>query len=279
MISLVLEGGTFRPIFSAGIMDALLYNNINLEYVIGVSAGITNGYSYISKQKGRNLDILVNFRHDKRYIGKRNLLKNRSLFGLDFAYDEVPNRLYPFDWDEFYKYTGKVLVGVTNANTGMIEYKNGMKIDKKCTMLRATCAIPYAFPCIELDNEKYYDGGLADPIPIRKAIEDGNDKHIIILTRPKGYIKSLSKTNLVVANRLKRKYPKLEEVLLTRHIKYNDTVKYCEELEKQGKAFIFRPKYSLKSFEKNIEIIKESYKMGYNLVNERLDELVKFING
>lgn len=93
MPSLVLEGGTFRPIFSAGVMDALLDNDIMFPYCIGVSAGITNGVSYISKQKGRNLDVIKNYRNDKRYFGVNNFLKCKSIFGLDFTFDEIPNKL------------------------------------------------------------------------------------------------------------------------------------------------------------------------------------------
>ena len=115
MPSLILEGGTFRPIFSAGVMDALLDNNIMFPYCIGVSAGITNGVSYISKQRKRNLDILITYRNDKRYLGLRNFLKCKSLFGLDFVYGEIPSKLSPFDMETYQKYEGKVLVGVTNA--------------------------------------------------------------------------------------------------------------------------------------------------------------------
>lgn len=151
MPGIILEGGTFRPIFSAGVMDALLDEDIMFPYMIGVSAGICDGFSYISKQKERNLKILMNHRNDKRYMGAGNLLKERSLFGLDFVYDTIPNKLYPFDWKTFNEYKGTIKVGVTNAWTGKAEYKDGMKLDKKCTMLRATCATV----CISNDQSRW----------------------------------------------------------------------------------------------------------------------------
>ena len=193
MPSLILEGGTLRPIFSAGVMDALLDNNITFPYCIGVSAGITNGVSYISKQKGRNLEVVTKYRNDNRYLSYRNFLRCKSIFGLDFVFDEIPNNLIPFDMDTYRKYPGKVLVGVTNAHTGKTEYLNGKDLDDKATMLRATCAIPLLFPVIKINGKEYYDGGLCDPIPIKKAIADGNTKHLIVLTQPKGYKKELSK--------------------------------------------------------------------------------------
>lgn len=273
MPSLILEGGTLRPIFTAGILDALLDNNISFPYCIGVSAGITNGVSYLSKQKGRNLEIIMKYRNDKRYLGYGNFLKCKSLFGLDFVFDEIPNKLVPFDMDTYKKYPGKVLVGVTNAKTGETEYLDGKELDDKATLLRATCAIPIFFPVIKINNNEYYDGGLCDPIPVRKAIEYGNKKHLIILTQPTGYRKELSKKNVFVSKMLSNKYPNLKDAFLTRHENYNATVKFCEELEKQGKAIILRPDYKLESFEKDTNKLQSNYQHGYEMAIKHLDKI------
>lgn len=275
MPSLILEGGTFRPIFSAGIMDALLDNDIMFPYCIGVSAGITNGVSYLSKQRERNLQVIEKYRNDKRYLGFSNFLKCRSLFGLDFVFGEIPNTLLPFDMDTFQRYEGTALVGVTNASTGKPEYLNAKDIDSNCLMLRATCAIPLFFPAIKINDNFYYDGGLSDPIPIRKAITDGNDKHLIILTRPKEYKKSLGRGNKFVAKVFRNKYPNLQEPLLTRHDLYNDTVAFCEKLEEEGKAIILRPSIdnSIDSFEKDVDKLRTAYYYGYTMGLENMERI------
>lgn len=278
MPSLVLEGGTFRPIFTAGVLDALLDNNIIFPYCIGVSAGITNGVSYISKQKGRNLEILTKYRNDKKYFSYRNFLKCKSIFGLDFVFDDIPNKLVPFDMDTYKQYDGKVLVGVTNAKLGKTEYLNGKDLDNKATMLRATCALPIFFPVIKINNKEYYDGGLCDPIPIKKAISDGNEKHLIILTQPTGYKKGLSKKNVLVSKLLSKKYPNLKDSFLTRHEHYNETVKFCEELESQGKAIILRPEYPLDSFEKDVNKLEANYNHGYESAIKHLDAIKSLFN-
>lgn len=280
MPSLILEGGTFRPIFSAGVMDALLDNNIMFPYCIGVSAGITNGVSYISKQKKRNLDILMTYRNDKRYLGLRNFLKCKSLFGLDFVYGEIPNKLSPFDMETYQKYEGKILVGVTNALTGKTEYFDGKELDDNCSILRATCAIPLFFPAIKINDSYYYDGGICDPVPIKKAIDDGNEKHLIILTRPKEYRKDLSKGNIIVSKLFRKKYPNLKEPLLTRHNHYNETIRFCEELEAQGKAVIIRPtlEQSIESFEKDVNKLRDGYNNGYKIAIENLDKIKELFN-
>lgn len=278
MAGIVLEGGTFRPIFSAGIMDALLEEGVMFPYCIGVSAGISFGVSYISKQKGRNLEVLLNCRRDKRYIGTRNLIKCHSLFGLDFVYDEVPNKLYPFDWDTFLQYDGRALVGVTNAETGKAEYLNALEMDKKCTMLQATCAMPLFFPAINCNDSKYYDGGLADSIPIRKAITDGNEKNLIVLTRPKGYRRTLGRDSKIAMRLLRNKYPAMVEVIRERPDMYNETVDFCEELEREGKAVILRPDYTVESMEKDLAVLESNYKHGYDMAMNQMDAIKKLLS-
>ncbi|WP_379133926.1 patatin family protein [Paenibacillus sp. sgz500958] len=273
MPSLILEGGTLRPIFSAGVMDALLEQDLMFPYCIGVSAGICNGFSYISRQKRRNLDILEQYRNDSRYIGYRNFLRCRSLFGLDFIFGEIPAKLIPFDLEVFQNYDGQLLVGVTNALTGQPEYMNGKEVDEQWTMLRASCAIPLFVPAIHMNGTAYYDGGLCDPIPIRKAINDGNQKHLIVLTQPKGYVKEFKKQNAVASRLLKRKYPALEQTLLNRHKVYNETVAFCEQLEQEGHAVILRPSRPLNSFEKDVTRLQDNCNHGYELAQNRMDDI------
>ncbi|MDO5520415.1 MAG: patatin family protein [bacterium] len=277
MISLVLEGGSFRAIFSAGVMDALLDHGIMVDYCIGASAGISNGVSYISKQPKRNLDVFTKYRNDTRYIGRRNLVKQRSIFGLDFVYNQVPNQLVKFDWKTYRSYKGKVVVVTTNALTGKPEYMDGLKMDKSCNMLRATCALPLVFPAIMINDTPYFDGGLSDPIPIRKAIADGCDKHIIILTRPYDYLKDVSKEAKIVAKVYRHKYPKITEDMLNRHIAYNETTKFIKELENEKKAIVFRPERPIESFEKNVDELTKSYQMGYDMAVSRMDEIKQYL--
>lgn len=277
MTGLVLEGGTFRPIFSSGVMDALLKEDVLLPYCIGVSAGISDAYSYISRQIGRNLQIVEAYRNDGRYLGARNLLRCRSVFGLDFVFDEIPNRLIPFDMKTFLSYTGRFVVGVTNARTGKSEYLNGLIDDNRFAASRATCAMPLLFPSIRINGQKYYDGGVADPIPAQKALADGCDRLILVLTQPRGYKKRLSRQTRAAARLLGVKYPALAQTLLERHLVYNRQVEFCESLEKEGRALILRPAAPLDSFEKDVSVLRQTYQQGFDLCAGRMDEIRAFI--
>ena len=256
-------------------MDALIDNDINFDYAIGVSAGITHGFSYFSKQKGRAHDIIKNHRHDKRYIGMRNYFSDRSLFGLRFAYETIGNELYPFDWKAFKANPIKVRIGVTNAHTGEVEYLDGKEIDNTYGMLKATCALPIAFPAIKVGDKEYFDGGITDSIPAKKAYEDGNEKMLIVLTRTDDYVKTLSKGVKIAAKLFKKKYPKVAEAMLRRHEMYNEQLEYCKKLEAEGKAVILRPskETQIKSFEKDLDKMERVYQYGYNLAVENLEKI------
>lgn len=280
MPGLVLEGGTFRPVFSCGVMDALLDNDIMFDYVIGVSAGITYAVSYLSRQRGRNIEVLRQYRRDKRYLGARNLPRDHSIFGVEFVFSTIPNELIPFDWEAYRQYSGRVLVGVTNARTGQAEYLDGMQLDRSSTMLRATCAIPIYFPSVDIGGETYYDGGLADPIPIIKSLHDGNKKNLIVLTQPIDYRKEMSRGSTLAARALRRKYPELTRTMLSRPKRYNDTVCFCHQLEKKQpqNTILLQPTDHLESFEKDVKKLEWGYEMGYNMACARMDDIKRLFD-
>lgn len=192
---LVLEGGALRTIYSTGVMDAMLSKDLMVDYVIGVSAGIAYGVSYVSKQPQRNLEILTRFVNDRRYMGLKNLVDkhNRSYFGLEFSYETIPNELVPFDYDTFAAFPGHVEAVVTNLDTGKAEYMEVPRRDEKFLLLQATCALPLMFPIYHLDGKPYLDGGAADAIPFRRAFEQGCDRAVVILTKPRDFVRKAEK--------------------------------------------------------------------------------------
>ena len=277
-VSLVLEGGTFRTVYTAGVLDAFMEENLYFPYIVGVSAGAINTVSYVSKQQKRTLNVLTKYRNDPRYMGLRNYWKERSMVGLDFAYNQIPNKHILFDWETYYAYDGEVEFGVTNARTGEVEYKDALTMTKDCLMLRATCAIPFVFPEIIIDDVPYYDGGLANAIPVDRAIEKGYNKHVLILTRPQGYVKKSGRGTKWSIRLLQKKYPKLVETMRTREARYNERIQDIKELEQAGQVFIFMQDYALKSFENKVEKMQASYNMGYRHAKEKMDALKAFLS-
>lgn len=264
-VGLVLEGGGMRGVYTAGVLDALINQNYCADYLIGVSAGCTNGASYISWQKERGMRTNINYIDDKRYLSFSSYLKTGSLFGMDFLFYDIPEKLDPFDYDSCFKSKCDYRVGVTNIETGKEEYfgKEALKKEDRNIVLRASVSLPIASPIVEIKGKKYLDGGIGDPIPVRRAFEEECDKVIVVLTRDREYRKGASKGKLFF-KLMYRKYPKLIELLCNRHERYNETLEYIQKMEKEGKAFVVAPEKPIEidKFEKNKNKLFEVYKLG-----------------
>ena len=264
---LVLEGGALRTIFSAGVCDAFLDGGLPMpDYTIGVSAGIAYGVSYLSRQSRRNLKLVTTYANDSRYMSMRNLLdrRNRSYFGLKFAYETIPNQLLPFDYDTFEAYPGTVEAVVTNVNTGKAEYLPVPRRDAPNLVLEATCAIPLMFPVIEVDGQPYLDGGCADPIPWKRAFEVGCDRVVVILTRERDYRKDSDGSFRMVKSTF-RKSPEFVEAMRTRAERYNASREELFALEREGKVLVIAPEDTLgcSRTEKDLEVLRGLWQTGY----------------
>ena len=277
---LVLEGGAFRTIFSSGVCDAFLDADLPLpDYTVGVSAGITYGVSYLSRQSRRNLRVLTTYANDRRYMGLGNYLRpgNRSYFGLEFSYETIPNQLDPFDHDTFEAYPGTVEAVVTNLTTGQADYLPVPRRDRHNLLLQATCAIPMMFPIIELDGQPYLDGGCADAIPWQRCFDVGCDRVVVILTRERDYRKEAD-SSIRVIERHFRKYPKFIETMRDRAERYNASREALFQLEAEGRVLVIAPEdtFGCSRTERDLEILRALWQSGYFAGTRRSEELRSF---
>ena len=252
--SLILEGGGMRGVYTAGVLDLLLDKDIDIKYCVGVSAGACNCVSYISKQHKRNYRVNLNYINDKRYLSVSNLIKTGSAFGMDMLFNIIPNELEPFDHKRFESSGVKFIVGATNCENGKAEFYNikdfndGYGYDA----LKASISLPLVAKIVDFDNKKLMDGGIAAPIPIQKAIDDGIEKHIVVLTQHKGYRKSKTKIMPIIKRKYK-KHPGLINAMENRYKIYNETLEQLDKLE-------------------------AIYNKGYEDAKAISEDLIKFIN-
>ena len=279
---LVLEGGALRTIYSSGVCDGLLDGGVMADYVVGVSAGIAYGVSYVSRQRGRNLEILTKYAGDRRYMGVGNLLRkdNRSYFGLKFSYETIPNELVPFDYETFAAYPGEVEAVVTNLDTGKAEYYHVPRGDKGFTLLQATCAMPLMFPIFRVSGKPCLDGGAADAIPFRRAFEKGCDRAVVVLTHPRDYVRQPEKLQPVI-DRYYRRYPNFCETMRRRAETYNRDREELFQLEREGKALVIAPRTTrgVSRIERDTEKLRLLWSDGYQDAIARMEEIRAFVRG
>lgn len=276
---LVMEGGAMRGMFTAGILDVFMENAIEFDGAIGTSAGAVFGCNYKSRQIGRTIRYNKKYCKDKRYVSFRSLLKTGNLYGVEFAYHLLPEKLDPFDNDAFMNNPMEFYVVCTDAETGKAVYhkcESGSGEDLE--WMRASASMPLVSEIVEIGDIYLSDGGVADSIPIEYFKSIGYNKNVIILTQPLGYEKKKNKL-LLFARIVLRKYPKLIEAMEKRHEVYNKTTKLIEEMERSGEALVIRPKEKLKigHIEHNPDILERVYQIGRKTGEEKLQEVKKFI--
>ena len=277
---LVLEGGALRTIFSCGVLDAFLDAQLPLpDYFVGVSAGAAYGTSYLARQNRRNLKLITSYAGDKRYMGVGNLLnpKNRSYFGLKFAYDTIPNELVPFDYEAFQAYEGMAEAVVTNVATGEAEYHLIPRNERYNKTILASCSIPLMFPTVELEGGEYLDGGCADAIPWKHALEMGCDRVVVILTRERDYRKEPDGSMRVIARTFK-KNPAFVEAMTTRAQRYNENREELFQAEREGKVLVIAPEDTLgcSRTERDTEILRALWQQGYFAGRKLLPQIQEY---
>lgn len=240
---LIVEGGGMKCAYSAGILDAFLDNHITFDYCIGVSAGSANAASFVAGQRDRNRRFYTEHIDEPGYFGIKSFLKTGNLFGLQYIYGDLTNSdgADPIDFPAIMANPAEYWLVTTNAETGKPEYfsKHDMKQDDYRHIM-ASCALPAACRPVEINGHYYYDGGVTDAIPVQKTLDDGCEKIVAILSKPRGFVKTPEKMRFLYT-RMCRKYPKTIEALNNRHLMYQACQDKLHALEQEGKAFIFAP--------------------------------------
>ena len=278
---LVLEGGGMRGLYTAGVLDFFIDKGIYFRNCYGVSAGATQGCSYLSKQKGRAYRIFTKYINDKRYASFGNLLKEGNYFGKDFSLKMIPDELEPYDHETFVNSGANFYAVASNCRTGEPAYLKVEDTRREVDMdkIWASCSLPLLSKNVHIEGEEYLDGGVADSIPVVKALRDGNKKVVLVLTRDSSYRKEPNKLMPIIKLKYKS-YPKLIELMEKRHRIYNKTLKRIEKFEKEGKIFVIRPKsvVEIGRLEKDTKKMKALYNVGYNEAKESFDKLMDYLN-
>ena len=278
-VGLVLEGGGMRALFTAGVLDALLdVKELDIDGIVGVSAGALFGVNYVSEQKERAIRYNKKYARDKRYMGFYSWITTGNAVNEDFAFYEIPFKLDVFDQEKFKESKIDFYVVMTNIENGQAEYVLIKDVFEQMEYLRATSALPFASKIIEINGKKYLDGGISDSIPIDYCESLGYDKIILILTRPENNYKD-DKLNFLY-KLVYRKYPNLVERLINMGKDYEIVLKKIKDLENKNKIFVIRPPKVLKigRLEKNEDKIQNVYDIGLSAGKKEINNLFEYLN-
>ena len=277
---LVLEGGAMRGLFSAGVIDILMENNLLPDGVIGVSAGAAFGCNIKSKQPGRVIRYNKKLAHDWRYASFRSLLTTGDYFGGEYAYHYMPRHLDHFDVETFNNNPMEFWAVCTNVGTGKAVYKRLMEVDNNCLeYIRASASMPIAARIVTVEGKKLLDGGIADSIPLRFFQEQGYDRNLVVLTQPANYVKEPNKLMPLMRLWLRR-HPRIIRALEQRHIMYNNQLEYVRQEEKKSNTLVLRPEsvLTIGHLSHNPDDMQATYEHGRKVATKHLEEIKAFFS-
>ena len=276
---LVLEGGAMRGLFTAGVIDVLMENNIKFNGAIGVSAGAAFGCNYKSGQIGRVIRYSKRFANNKKYASLWSLLTTGDYFGAEYAYHFIPNKLDIVDFETFRNNPMEFWAVATNVGSGKAVYRQLNTLDyEELEFVRASASMPLVSNIVKLNGQRLLDGGVADSIPLAFFQKQGYQRNVVVLTQPKGYRKQPNKLMPLMHLQLHR-HPKMLKALAERHIMYNKEVDLVLQEERKGNVFVLQPqiKLTIGHTSHNPKKMQETYEHGRKVATEELEKLKQFL--
>ena len=276
-VSLVVEGGGMRGFFAGGLLRELLEAGVSFPYVIGVSSGALVAAAYVSGTVAPDFSAMNPSLAS--FVNLKGLV--RPLQGL-VRTDPFIDALAGDCWEGVMASGSRLLIPATDAQTGELtwwdrdDYAAGPQALRE--RIVASASIPFVMPQARVDGRVFADGGIRDSIPLDKAERDGFSRHVLVLTRPRGYVKPPQHLELYLRHVLKP-YPALKRAMLKRHEYYNLSIRRVERAEDEGRAFVFRmDEQNLGRFEWSPEKFEASFEAGRRYAHERLAELERFLS-
>ena len=269
--ALVLEGGGMRGVFTSGVLDWMIDHNITFPYLVGVSAGSSNALSYASHQRGRGKYIFADLQVERHYLGMRNIWRHRSIMDMELLYHELPETLYPYDYAAYRDNPMRVESVATDCVTGEAVYLEEKEDAARIIdIVRASSSLPFVCPIAYVDGRPMLDGGIADSIPLQRALDQGYKHIIVVLTRHKEYRKEEKKVR--IPSFIYARYPKLREAIRTRAERYNKQVELVEQLEREGRITVIRPDHPVEvaRIETDLNKMNTLYQHGFEVAERVL---------
>lgn len=277
---LILEGGGFRGCYTAGAMKWLYDNGIEMPYTVSISAAAAYSMYYIAKMFDRLHTFSTREIKDKHVIGLIPIFTEGNIVGFDWLlkhciqpdYEQLVNGIK--NSNTIYE------IGIYNMTKQELQYKRIDEMDSQGYLLKASCTLPVSGKMVEVDGDKYLDGGIEVMISVDQAKKTGHDKQLIIVTKDKNYVRKPNGFLLDTLIRIiYRKYPKMLKTLDGRVKAYYEQMDEVYRMEKEGDAILIRPTRDcgVKRFSGSYEALEEMYQLGWQDMEDRKEEIFRFL--
>ncbi len=277
--ALLLEGGSFRGVYTAGVCDVLMENGIHMQTVAGVSAGTLNALNVVSRQVGRFAHIAILHRDDSRYTGWRAFLTDGGVIGFRFIL-RTAEKIIPYDRARLFDGTRRLVTVATDIETGVPFYAECGKCRDFFRMVKASASLAFASRIVRYEGKKLLDGGYTVSIPLDWAEQNGCRKKVVILTQSLDSRKTdVSDKKRKLFARWYRRYPAFLGAVEQVPARYNEL---RERLQKQvgaGETFVIAPhtELNVSKTEKDTKKLYALYLQGREDAERAIPALAEYL--
>ena len=272
-------GGGMRGIFAAGVLDGCIDRGIGFDLAIGISAGSANLASFLAGQRGRNYTFYTVYALRPEYMSLGNFLRRGSYIDMDYVYGTLCNAggEYPLDYEALRDNPTRFFVVAADAGTGEPVYFGKEDIRQDCyDIFKASSSIPWVCRPYPVEGRPCFDGACADPVPVRRALEEGCDRVVLLLTKPRDTVRTSRKDDRL-ARMIRRRYPQAARGIHLRAKRYNEGVAFAKALEAEGRALIVAPDDTcgIDTLRRDAEDMKRLYEKGLR----EAEKIERFLRG
>ena len=276
--SLVLEGGGLRGAYTAGALTWLIDNGIEFDASYGISTGAVHLTNYLMKHTEDLLDFSVFGITDSRIQGPKAILRCGKLVDYDFLFDHILKEEKKYDISDLKTCKSEGFIGIYELDKGKTVYYSTRDISYK--ELEASTSLPILGTIVEENGKQMHDGGITDMIPIKKAVEDGCNRHLVITTKPGDYVRKPAKAFVVWL--MKMMYPQcknISEDYRIRHLNYADQISLIRQLEEDKQAvYVFPSRHSkVTRLGGTSDELKELFDLGYSDMEDKREAIMALV--
>jgi predicted patatin/cPLA2 family phospholipase len=257
-----------RGVYTSGVLEAFSEARggagISFPDIVACSAGACAAASYLSGQPYRNREVYLDYLDGDKLVRFRRLLTGGNVMDIDYLAEDVTLRLCPLDLDALVRSSSRLHIGVTDWETGEPRFLLNRE-DDLLTAIRATCALPFFYRGeVRYQGRRYVDGGVSDPVPLKKAIALGATEILVVLTSPiedRGAKRSFSPW----LDWFTSPSPAVRRALRDRHLRYREAASLVASPPEGVRVDVIRPSRPLpvKRTTTDRRLLEQGLDLGY----------------
>ncbi|MBS3990990.1 MAG: patatin-like phospholipase family protein [Erysipelothrix sp.] len=279
-LGLVLEGGGLRAAYTAGVLRWFKDNQVSVDFVVGVSSGALLATLFVADENDALKLLAVDYASKKENVGWGPMIRELAPVGYNFLFKEIVQKTLKLDMNKVINSSIPLEIGIYDLYDQKTLWLKNKDLDKEWKFVHASCVLPIAGRAVRIGKKRYLDAGLTSMIAIDRSLANGCDRHIVITTKDKDFVRPQNSPFLqFVLDLMYARFPIMRKQFRLRTGIYYEEKAKVEALEEKQEAIFLRPSKDLgvKRFSGDYDQLNALYDLGYQDTESKKEAILQFI--